>query len=67
VPNLVYDDTKVEDVDTEGEDHVYDEWRYACMEYPIAPREQVKPRLITYDPLSTDDIKYDPYAWYRMN
>lgn len=67
VPNLVYDDTKVEDVDTDGEDHVYDEWRYACMEYPIAPREQVKPRLITYDPLSTDDIKYDPYAWYRLN
>ena len=67
VPNLVYDDTKVEDVDTDGEDHVYDEWRYACMEYPIAPREQVKPRLITYDPLSADDIKYDQYAWYRVN
>ena len=67
VPNLVYDDVKVEDVDTDGEDHIYDEWRYACMEYPIEPREQVKQRLITYDPLSTDDIKYDQYNWFRVN
>lgn len=67
VPNLVYDDVKVEDVDTDGEDHIYDEWRYACMEYPIEPREQVKQRLITYDPLSMDDIKYDQYNWYRLN
>ena len=67
VPNLVYDDVKGEDVDTDGEDHIYDEWRYACMEYPIEPREQVKQRLITYDPLATDDIKYDQYNWFRVN
>lgn len=67
VPNLVYDDSDVEDVDTDGEDHIYDEWRYACMEHPIAPRKNVKQRTIVYDPLSTEEIKYDPYAWYRMN
>jgi len=31
VPNLVYDETDVEDVDTDGEDHIYDELRYVCM------------------------------------
>ncbi len=67
VPSLVYDDTKVEDVDTDGEDHIYDEWRYACMEHPIAPRVNSKTRVMVYDPLSTDDIKYDQYAWFRNN
>jgi hypothetical protein len=67
VPTLVYDDTKVEDVDTDGEDHIYDEWRYACMEHPIAPRVNSKTRVMVYDPLSTDDIKYDQYAWFRNN
>lgn len=34
-PCLVYDTTDVEDVDTSGEDHIYDELRYVCMERPI--------------------------------
>ena len=67
VPALVYDQADVEDVDTDGEDHIYDELRYACMRHPISPRENVKPKLWQYDPLSTEDIKYDPYAWYRVN
>jgi len=36
LPCLVYDSTDVEDVDTTGEDHIYDELRYMCMERPIA-------------------------------
>lgn len=67
VPNLVYDQADVEDVDTDGEDHIYDELRYACMRHPISPRENVRPKLWQYDPLSTEDVKYDPYAWYRVN
>lgn len=67
VPNLVYDQADVEDVDTDGEDHIYDELRYACMRHPISPRENVRPKLWQYDPLSTADVKYDPYAWYRVN
>jgi len=66
VPNLVYDETDVEDVDTDGEDHIYDELRYVCMENPISPRpaEILKPR--PYDPLSTDEeTKYDKYEFYR--
>ena len=63
VPSLVYDQADVEDVDTDGEDHIYDELRYACMRHPISPRENVKPKLYQYDPLSTEDVSYDPYAW----
>lgn len=67
VPALVYDQSDVEDVDTDGEDHIYDELRYACMRHPISPRENIKPKLWQYDPLSTEDVKYDAYAWYRVN
>ena len=67
VPSLVYDQADVEDVDTDGEDHIYDELRYACMRHPISPRENVKPKLWQYDPLSTEDTRYDAYAWYRVN
>lgn len=65
VPNLVYDEKDVEDIDTDGEDHIYDELRYVCMENPIAPRQNKPPALVVYDPLSTDDETYDDYAYYR--
>ena len=38
IPTLCYDDHKVEDIDTAGEDHIYDETRYFLMSRPIAPR-----------------------------
>ena len=65
VPNLVYDESDVEDIDTDGEDHIYDELRYVCMENPIAPRkrEPVKPK--PYNPLDDDEPAYGQYAWYR--
>lgn len=34
LPDLVMDETKVEDVDTDTEDHAYDDTRYACMSRP---------------------------------
>jgi hypothetical protein len=40
IPSLVYSETDVEDVDSDQEDHNYDEWRYVCMARPIAPRER---------------------------
>ena len=40
VPQLVYDAANVEDIDTEGEDHIYDECRYVLMERPISPPER---------------------------
>lgn len=42
IPNLVYSQTKIEDLDTAGEDHAADEWRYFCMCHPISPRMPVK-------------------------
>lgn len=34
IPALQHDPDKPEDLDTDGEDHVADEWRYACMSRP---------------------------------
>ena len=39
-PALVYDSVDVEDVNSSGEDHIYDELRYVCMENPMSmPRK----------------------------
>ena len=65
VPNLVYDETNVEDIDTDGEDHIYDECRYVLMKNPIAPRIKAAAKPKPYDPLSTDEVKRDPYEFYR--
>lgn len=42
IPALQHDDTNAEDVDTDGEDHAGDEWRYACMSRPYQPKQKVK-------------------------
>ncbi|HNW87272.1 MAG TPA: phage terminase large subunit [Candidatus Limiplasma sp.] len=63
---LIYDDHKVEDLDTEGEDHIADEIRYMCMRNPIVPPKiaQAAPKPIS--PLDTDDdVRYiSPYEFY---
>lgn len=55
VPELVYSQTDVEDIDTDGEDHIYDELRYVCMENPVAARDEVK-KLTFFEP-----PQYAPY------
>ena len=53
IPALAYDDKKVEDIDTAGEDHIYDETRYFLMSRPIAPRKAVeKKKKAEFNPLS---------------
>lgn len=37
IPVLQHDSNKPEDLDTDGEDHAADEWRYACMSRPWVP------------------------------
>ena len=37
IPKLTYDPQRPEDLDTTGEDHIADEWRYLCMSRPVAP------------------------------
>lgn len=43
IPLLQYDEHKVEDLDTDGEDHVADEVRYFLMSRPIKPRKAALP------------------------
>ena len=53
IPALAYDDKKAEDIDTAGEDHIYDETRYFLMARPIAPRKAVeKKKERAFNPLS---------------
>ena len=52
MPGLMYSDTKPEDLDTDGEDHIADETRYMCMSRPVKPIVAQKPEVIfTSDPL----------------
>ena len=54
MPLMMYDEHKIEDIDTTLEDHCADETRYMVMEYEVLPVEAPakKPRLI--DPLAED-------------
>lgn len=51
IPALVYDEKKVEDIDTDCEDHIYDECRYVMMEHPISPRKNEGWEIPAEDPL----------------
>ncbi len=72
IPALVYDEADVEDIDTDGEDHIYDEWRYVCMANPIAPPIKQEVKVKPYDPLETpldaiiNGSRYDNYEAYRI-
>ena len=67
VPSLVYDQTDVEDVDTDGEDHIYDELRYVCMENPIAAPVKVKAEPKPYNPFNDieNEVEYGRYEFYK--
>lgn len=65
VPSLVYSETDVEDVDTKGEDHIYDECRYVLMEYPITPQPTDIPNLPGFDPLDLNVKNYSRYNFYE--
>jgi hypothetical protein len=65
LPTLVYDPIHVEDIDSDCEDHIYDETRYLCMYLPIMPPKQPAKKLIgdVEDPLNMlkRDIITTPY------
>lgn len=65
VPNLVYSEVNVEDVDTSGEDHIYDECRYVAMQNPIAPPVRKQAETVLYNPLDDNLNKIDRYDFYR--
>ena len=52
IPTLIRDDHRVEDLDTDLEDHVADEVRYMCMSRPVKPIRVVEKRKIISDPLN---------------
>ena len=52
IPSLVYSDKHVEDIDTETEDHIYDECRYELMTHPINPRKNHVTKQDIEDPLN---------------
>ena len=52
IPTLPYSLTKVEDIDSDAEDHIYDEARYFFMDNPIPLRAVPKVEEKKYDPFS---------------
>lgn len=54
IPALQHDATRPEDLDTDGEDHAADEWRYACMSRPYVKDKAItKPRHAAF--FATED------------
>lgn len=48
ISSVQHDETKPEDLDTEGEDHAVDETRYACMSRPVVTKRKVVDSTIRY-------------------
>ena len=65
IPNLVYDESNVEDIDTTQEDHIYDECRYVMMENPISPRKTESVPVLKDDPLDMD-VRKSPTRVMRV-
>lgn len=61
IPLLIYDEKKVEDIDTRLEDHIYDEARYLFMEHPLNPEQKPEKVPPAEDPLNlwADRFKYN--------
>lgn len=51
IPLMMYDQHKPEDLDSDLEDHIADEWRYINMSRPIKPIMPVEKKTILSDPL----------------
>lgn len=64
VPALVYDESDVEDIDTDGEDHIYDECRYVCMANPIAPPPPKEEQRREWSPLDSNRRDIGRYDFY---
>ena len=66
LPTLMHDAHRVEDLDTQGEDHAADEFRYFCMMHAIPAREIVEEHKPMIDPLN--QIKQEKgHQWSLYN
>ena len=52
IPLMMYDAARPEDLDSSLEDHVADEWRYLCMNWPVKPMRPVDTVTVLNDPLN---------------
>lgn len=52
IPALIYDEKRIEDIDTDGEDHTADEARYLFMSHPIKARANVAPDTYRQSPFA---------------
>lgn len=64
-PELIEDEDDPEDVDTDGEDHIYDEVRYLCQLNPLPPRKGILVKEIKYNPLDSE-VVIDRYGFMRI-
>lgn len=65
IPLMMFDDVKVEDLDTDLEDHIPDTIRYFCMARPIAPRKIESKFTPISDPLN--QFKEQQGNWSAYN
>ena len=57
IPLMIYDEHHPEDLDTDLEDHIADETRYALMSRPVKPLRPVEQKIILSDPLNQFEKK----------
>ena len=60
LPQLGYDSTRPEDVDTSQEDHLYDALKYFLMMNPIGMRPCSEPKKKEFNPFDTEEISLYP-------
>lgn len=56
IPALQHDPLRAEDIDTDGEDHAADEWRYACLSRPWIKTIAVKEIGKTLQTMSLNEL-----------
>lgn len=65
IPLMMFDEHKVEDMDTSLEDHICDCDRYFCMSRPIAPRLIQEDYVPISDPLNQFNNRQGKYARFN--
>lgn len=65
IPMLQHDETRPEDLDTDGEDHAADEARYGCMSRPWIPRvePEKRPEKLEYRVMPDGAVKANMSLW----
>lgn len=57
IPTLQHDKDRIEDLDTDGEDHAADDWRYACMSRPyIVEKPKKRSTIVDTTPPTLNDL-----------